>query len=209
MTVNIHKCSLLIFFQSLFSGFNYFKNPCFNRPLFFNQSFSPTPKRRFNVTATAASPKETDFSVPTHEEQLIHSQPCQGHMQIVLIGAAAGCTAQGINTSCVHAAAPAPIPSTITGLDGKPRPCELSAALAGSCGRDAVLGMQLGQQQGSLSRRMCWKMCLGSPRANWHCPRVAVPGCSTLRFGLCFLSFHLDFILLSPTRGCYLYIFCN
>lgn len=33
-------------------------------------------------------------------------------MQIILIGAAAGLTAQGINTSCVHAAAPAHIPRT-------------------------------------------------------------------------------------------------
>lgn len=49
MTVNTHRCSSLIFFQSLFSGFNYFKNPHFNRPLFFNQSFPPILKRRFNI----------------------------------------------------------------------------------------------------------------------------------------------------------------
>lgn len=93
-------------------------------------------------------------------------------------------------------------------LDGK-HPCDLSAALAGNCERDFVLGMQLGQQQGSLSRKMCRKMCLGSPTANWHCPQVAVPGCSTLRFGPCLLSSHLDFILLSPTSVCYLCAFCS
>lgn len=179
---------------------------------FFNQFFFPAPQTWASCSSNDCESKGDGFSVPTHEEQLIHLKPCQGHMQIFLIGAAAGLTAQGVNTSYVRAAAPTPAPIAFRWM--KPRHHELAAAVAGNCkGEMAPMYAVLKQQEGSLHRKMCSKTCLGSPRANWHCPRAAVPVCSTLRvwpmFSVGKTTFHLDFILLNPPCIFCLYISCN
>ena len=72
-------------------------------------------------------------------------------MQIILIGAAAGLTAQGINTSYVRAAAPTHIPRNIQ-VNENHSLYKLAAAVAGNCKEDVCCGCSSGSRS---------KACIG------------------------------------------------
>lgn len=132
-------------------------------------------------------------------------------MQIFLIGAAAGLTAQGINTSCVHAAAPTHVPR-ITFRWMKSQPLWARCSHGGNCkgelkpvyAGDAAQAAGVQPVEENVPGLSCSKLALSSgSRASLQHIRVWP------MFAVEKTTFHLDFILLNPVCIFYLCIFCN